>query len=38
MGDALHELPRFTPWDATPLRWGARLARNLLVAPQRAVT
>lgn len=24
------QLPRFTPWDATPARWGVRLARNLL--------
>lgn len=22
------ELPRFTPWDRTPLRWALRLARN----------
>lgn len=35
-GDSLHELPRFTPWDATPWRWGMRLARNLLATPQRA--
>jgi peptidoglycan/xylan/chitin deacetylase (PgdA/CDA1 family) len=26
-----YELPRFTPWDQTPARWGLRLARNLLV-------
>jgi hypothetical protein len=25
------ELPRFTPWDATRMRFGLRLARNLLV-------
>jgi peptidoglycan/xylan/chitin deacetylase (PgdA/CDA1 family) len=35
-GDTLHELPRFTPWDRTPLRYGARLARNLLAPGQRA--
>ncbi len=29
VGDPLHQLPRFTPWDRTPRRWGARLARNL---------
>jgi peptidoglycan/xylan/chitin deacetylase (PgdA/CDA1 family) len=28
---SLFELPRFTPWDRTPRRYGARLARNLLV-------
>lgn len=25
-----YQLPRFTPWDRTPLRFAARLARNLL--------
>ncbi|WP_028484246.1 polysaccharide deacetylase family protein [Thioalkalivibrio sp. ALE17] len=25
----LFQLPRFTPWDRTPLRFGLRLARNL---------
>jgi peptidoglycan/xylan/chitin deacetylase (PgdA/CDA1 family) len=29
MGDSIHQLPRFTPWDPTPRRWAARLARNL---------
>ncbi len=29
-GDTVYELPRFTPWDQTPARWGLRLARNLL--------
>jgi peptidoglycan/xylan/chitin deacetylase (PgdA/CDA1 family) len=28
-GDTGYELPRFTPWDQTPVRWGLRLARNL---------
>jgi peptidoglycan/xylan/chitin deacetylase (PgdA/CDA1 family) len=28
-GDSLHELPRFTPWGHTVLRWGGMLARNL---------
>lgn len=27
-----HELPRFTPWDRSRLRFGARLVRNLLTA------
>ena len=35
-GDSPFELPRFTPWDRTPLRWGARLARNYLVPVERA--
>lgn len=26
----LFQLPRFTPWDRTPLRFGARLAHNLV--------
>ncbi len=26
-------LPRFTPWDRTPLRFGARLASNLATRP-----
>lgn len=25
-----HALPRFTPWDRTPARFGARLIRNLM--------
>jgi peptidoglycan/xylan/chitin deacetylase (PgdA/CDA1 family) len=25
----IFEIPRFTPWDRTPLRYGARLAHNL---------
>lgn len=28
-GDDLFQIPRFTPWDATPLRFHARLAANL---------
>ena len=35
-GDSLFELPRFTPWDRTPERYGARLARNLLARSARA--
>ena len=35
-GDGLYELPRFAPWDRTPLRFGARLARNLLVHAESA--
>lgn len=27
---AMHELPRFTPWDHGRLRFGLRLARNLM--------
>jgi len=27
------QLPRFTPWDRTPLRFGLRLARNLAGRP-----
>ncbi len=26
----IHELPRFTPWDATPARFGLRLLRSLV--------
>ena len=29
-GASLYELPRFTPWDRSPVRWGMRLARNLI--------
>lgn len=35
--DPLHELPRFTPWDRTPARWGARLVRNYFTPIKRAV-
>ena len=31
VGSTPYELPRFTPWDVTRLRFGMRLARNLLV-------
>jgi len=31
------ELPRFTPWDRTPARWGIRLARNLFRPVETAV-
>lgn len=30
IGDSIFELPRFTPWDRSPLRFGLRLARNLV--------
>jgi peptidoglycan/xylan/chitin deacetylase (PgdA/CDA1 family) len=36
VGDPLHQLPRFTPWDRTPVRWGARLARNLFTRIETA--
>lgn len=29
LGDDVFELPRFTPWDDTRLRFGLRMARNL---------
>ena len=29
-GNSLFEIPRFTPWDRTPLRYGLRMARNLV--------
>ena len=35
-GSSLYELPRFTPWDRTRLRWGLRLARNLGARIDRA--
>lgn len=35
-GGPLHELPRFTPWDVTPTRWGMRLARNLFTRVETA--
>lgn len=28
-GDDLYQLPRFTPWDRTALRWAYRLTQNL---------
>jgi len=34
--DSLFELPRFTPWDRTAVRWGARLARNLFTRVETA--
>lgn len=37
MGDSRFELPRFTPWDASPGRWGLRLARNMVTKPRSAV-
>jgi peptidoglycan/xylan/chitin deacetylase (PgdA/CDA1 family) len=36
-GSDLFQLPRFTPWDRTPLRFAARLARNLLNRNPRVV-
>jgi peptidoglycan/xylan/chitin deacetylase (PgdA/CDA1 family) len=38
MGDSLYQLPRFTPWDPTPRRWGARLARNMFTRVETAAT
>ena len=35
-GDSAFELPRFTPWGGTRLRWGVRLAQNLRASPTRA--
>jgi peptidoglycan/xylan/chitin deacetylase (PgdA/CDA1 family) len=35
-GNQGFELPRFTPWDPTPVRWGLRLARNLLTPVETA--
>jgi peptidoglycan/xylan/chitin deacetylase (PgdA/CDA1 family) len=32
----LFQIPRFTPWDRSALRYGLRLARNLLVTEQHA--
>lgn len=37
-GDAPHELPRFSPWDRTRLRYAARLARNYAASVARAHT
>lgn len=31
------QLPRFTPWDRSPLTFGLRLLRNMLTAPQPLV-
>lgn len=36
VGGPHHELPRFTPWDRTPTRWGMRLARNLFTRVETA--
>jgi len=36
MGDSIHELPRFSPWDRTPLRYAARLGRNYTTSVARA--
>jgi peptidoglycan/xylan/chitin deacetylase (PgdA/CDA1 family) len=35
-GDSPYQLPRFTPWDRTPARWGGRLARNLFTRVETA--
>jgi peptidoglycan/xylan/chitin deacetylase (PgdA/CDA1 family) len=35
-GDSRLELPRFTPWDRTATRWGARLVRNLFTQVKTA--
>jgi peptidoglycan/xylan/chitin deacetylase (PgdA/CDA1 family) len=31
-----YQLPRFTPWDRSPLRFTLRMARNLVTGTQRA--
>jgi peptidoglycan/xylan/chitin deacetylase (PgdA/CDA1 family) len=36
VGDSLYQLPRFTPWDRTSTRWGARLVRNLFTRIETA--
>ena len=36
MQDDLHELPRFSPWDRSPFRYGMRLARNHFTPLTRA--
>jgi peptidoglycan/xylan/chitin deacetylase (PgdA/CDA1 family) len=36
-GDSLFQLPRFTPWEATPARWAYRLVRNLFTKPAECV-
>lgn len=33
----LHCIPRFTPWEHSKLRFGARLLGNLLTSPKRGV-
>jgi hypothetical protein len=35
-GSDLLQLPRFTPWDRTSLRFGARLLANLASARRRS--
>jgi peptidoglycan/xylan/chitin deacetylase (PgdA/CDA1 family) len=35
-GDSVFELPRFTPWDPSPLRYAARMASNMLAEVRRA--
>jgi peptidoglycan/xylan/chitin deacetylase (PgdA/CDA1 family) len=34
-GSDLHQIPRFTPWDRSAWRFGARLGRNLRTPAQR---
>lgn len=36
-GDDVLQLPRFTPWDRTRLRFGARMARNLTLRGRASV-
>jgi len=35
MGSDFYQLPRFTPWDRTAVRWSARLVRNFAIRPER---
>jgi peptidoglycan/xylan/chitin deacetylase (PgdA/CDA1 family) len=35
-GDSVFELPRFTPWDRSPVRYAARMVSNMLADVRRA--
>ena len=37
MHSDVYQLPRFSPWDKQPFRYGARLVANMLKTPQLAV-
>jgi hypothetical protein len=37
MHSDVHQLPRFSPWDSSPARYGVRMLSNLLKAPVVAV-
>jgi peptidoglycan/xylan/chitin deacetylase (PgdA/CDA1 family) len=36
-GSDRYQLPRFTPWDRTAVRWSARLARNFAIRPEHVI-